>query len=129
VFLVLVPAAHTVSVASDKLGVISRFARPASIMRYMTTSITIPNVPDKVRDVLAARAAASGRSLEEYLLAKLIGWASNSDAETVLARIAERKERTGTQLPAAEILAARCRQRLSSLPAQQKAQGAASVPG
>jgi plasmid stability protein len=73
----------------------------------MATSITIRDVPDNTRDELAARAAASGRSLQEYLRAQLIGLASRPDVETVLARIAERKERTGTELPAAEILASR----------------------
>lgn len=73
----------------------------------MATSITIRNVPDEARDELAARAAASGRSLQEYLRAQLIGLASRPDVETVLARIGERKLRTGTDLPAAKILAHR----------------------
>ncbi|MGH3209759.1 MAG: FitA-like ribbon-helix-helix domain-containing protein, partial [Trebonia sp.] len=38
----------------------------------MTTSITIRDVPDETRDELAARAAATGRSLQEYLRSKLI---------------------------------------------------------
>lgn len=70
----------------------------------MSTSVTIRDVPDRVRDELASRAAASGRSLQEYLRGKLIELASRPDAEAVLARIAERKERTGTRLSAATIL-------------------------
>jgi plasmid stability protein len=73
----------------------------------MPTTITIRDVPDEARDELAARAAASGRSLREYLRAQLIGLASRPDVETVLARIAERKQRTGTELRAAENLAGR----------------------
>jgi antitoxin FitA len=73
----------------------------------MATSITIRNIPEKARDELAARAAASGRSLQEYLRAQLIGLASRPGVETVLARIAERKQRTGSELPAATILADR----------------------
>jgi plasmid stability protein len=73
----------------------------------MATSITIRNIPEKARDELAARAAASGRSLQEYLRAQLIELASRPDVETVLARIGERKQRTGTELPAATILAHR----------------------
>ena len=69
----------------------------------MATSITITNVPDQTRDELAARAAASGRSLQEYLRAELIELASYPRAETLIARIAERKQCTGAQL-AAEIL-------------------------
>jgi plasmid stability protein len=71
----------------------------------MATSITIRNVPDKARDELAARAALSGRSLQEYLRAQLIELASRPDADTILARIRERKQRTGSRLPADRILA------------------------
>lgn len=70
----------------------------------MPTSVTIRDVPDRTRDELAARAAASGRSLQEYLRAKLIELARRPDTEAVLARIRERKERTGTRLSAAKIL-------------------------
>jgi plasmid stability protein len=38
----------------------------------MSTSITVRDVPDQTRDELASRAALSGRSLQEYLRAKLI---------------------------------------------------------
>ena len=70
----------------------------------MATSITIRNVPEKARDELA-RAALSGRSLQEYLRAQLIEFASRPDVETVLARIRERKQRTGTRLSPEKILA------------------------
>jgi plasmid stability protein len=73
----------------------------------MATSITIRDVPDKARDELAARAAATGRSLQEYLRARLIELASRPDVETVLARIRERKQRTGTRLPTERTLAHR----------------------
>ena len=73
----------------------------------MSKSITIRDVPGKARDELAARAAASGRSLQEYLRAHLIELASRPDVETVLARIRERKQRTGSRLPAEKILAHR----------------------
>jgi antitoxin FitA len=73
----------------------------------MAIAITIRDVPDKARDELAARAAATGRSLQEYLRAQLIDLASHPDVETVLARIRERKQRTGTRLPAERILAHR----------------------
>jgi antitoxin FitA len=64
----------------------------------MPTSITIRNVPDETRDELAARAARGGRSLQEYLRGELVALASRPDLETVLARIRERKERTGSRL-------------------------------
>jgi len=71
----------------------------------MATSITIRDVPDKARDELAARAALSGRSLQEYLRAQLIELASRPDMGTVLARIRERKQQTGTRLSREKILA------------------------
>lgn len=37
----------------------------------MSVAITVRNVPDDVRDALAARAAQSGRSLQEYLSEEL----------------------------------------------------------
>ncbi len=73
----------------------------------MATAITVRNVPDEARNQLAARAAANGRSLQEYLRAQLIDLASRPDAETLLARIRERKHRTGTRLSAEKILAQR----------------------
>lgn len=73
----------------------------------MATSITIRDVPDKARDELAARAALSGRSLQEYLRAKLIELARRPDAETLLAKIRERKQRTGAKLASDKILAHR----------------------
>ncbi len=70
----------------------------------MPVSITIRNVPDEVRDELAARAAASGRSLQEYLRGELIELAERPDPEELMARIRERKRRTGTHLPVEKIL-------------------------
>jgi antitoxin FitA len=70
-------------------------------------SITIRNVPDEKGDELASRAAATGRSLQEYLRAALDELARRPDAEVLLARIRERKERTGSRLDAGKILAYR----------------------
>ena len=67
-------------------------------------SITIRDVPDDTRDELAARAARSGRSLQEFLRAQLIALAAKPDAETLMSRVRERKERTGTTLPADTIV-------------------------
>lgn len=70
----------------------------------MATSVTIRNVPDSVRDELAARAAKSGRSMQEHLRAELIRLASSPSVEDVLDRVRARKEQTGSQFPAAQIL-------------------------
>lgn len=67
-------------------------------------SITVRDVPDDTRDELAARAAATGRSLQEYLRAHLIDLARKPEAVVLVARIAERKRLTGSRLPAATIL-------------------------
>lgn len=74
----------------------------------MATTITVRNVPDEVRDELAARAARSGRSLQEYVRATLIATVEKPDAADWVARVRARKEATGaTTLDAATILAAR----------------------
>lgn len=70
----------------------------------MPVAVTVRNVPDAVRDELAARAAASGRSLQEYLLGALVALASRPTVEQVVARARDRARLTATELPAAAIL-------------------------
>jgi antitoxin FitA len=70
-------------------------------------AITVRNVPDQVRDELAARAARSGRSLQEFLLHEFTDMASRPSMEDVIARARARVEATGTQLSVADILSAR----------------------
>jgi plasmid stability protein len=67
-------------------------------------SITIRGVPEATRDELAARAARSGRSLRDYLQARLIALAAKPDGETLVGRVREREPRTRTGLPADEIV-------------------------
>lgn len=67
-------------------------------------SITIRDVPDVTRAELAARAARSGRSLQEYLRGQMIELARKPDPESLLERIRSRKAQTGTRLDAAQIL-------------------------
>jgi antitoxin FitA len=71
------------------------------------TSITIRDVPDEVRDELAARARLSGRSLQEYLRTELERLASRPDPDVLIARSRDRAKRTGTRLAAEQILAHR----------------------
>ena len=73
----------------------------------MSISITIRDVPREVRDVLAARAARSGRSLQEHLRAELVELARQTPIDEVLARIQARKRVTKTRLTAKQILAMR----------------------
>jgi plasmid stability protein len=67
-------------------------------------SITVRDVPDTARDELAARAARSGRSLQEYLRQELIDLASRPDPDALARRVAERKQRTSTTLSTAKII-------------------------
>lgn len=53
----------------------------------MPVAITIRNVPDGVRNELAARAATKGWSLQEYLLSELRDLATRPDRTTLLAQI------------------------------------------
>ena len=71
----------------------------------MSVQITIRDVPDRVRDELAARAALLGKSMQEYLRSELERLATRPSVEQVLARIRERKEISGTRLSPEEILA------------------------
>lgn len=73
----------------------------------MAKSVTIRDVPDEAHNELAARAARTGRSPQEYLRAQLIDLAQQPDPEAWLARVHGRKQRTGTALSAAAILSHR----------------------
>lgn len=73
----------------------------------MAPAITIRDVPSATRDELAARAARSGRSLQEYLLAEITELAARPDPSDVIARARERLRNTGTRVDVDVILAAR----------------------
>jgi plasmid stability protein len=73
----------------------------------MPRSITIRDVPDETGDELAARAALTGRSLQEYLRSRLIELAELPDPEVLIARIRVRKAVTGTSSTPEQILAHR----------------------
>jgi plasmid stability protein len=70
-------------------------------------AITIRDIPDDVRDELAARAARTGKSLQEYLRGMLVETAAKPTVDEVLARARTRVEATGSRLEAASILAAK----------------------
>lgn len=75
-------------------------------------AITIRDVPVETRDELASRAALSGRSLQEYVRAQLIELARQPDAEVLLTKVRDRKQRVGSQLSAESILGHRDADRL-----------------
>ena len=73
----------------------------------MPVAITVRDIPDEVRDELAARAARSGKSLQEYLRLFLIESTERPPVDDVLARARARLKATGGTVDTAEILAAR----------------------
>jgi antitoxin FitA len=70
----------------------------------MARSITIRDVPDEVADELTARAARSGRSLQEYLKGQLVAFAARPDLETWVASVRARTEATGSTVSRQDIL-------------------------
>ena len=73
----------------------------------MGVAITVRDVPDHVRDELAARAARAGKSLQEYLRGMLVDAAARPPVDDVIARARARVAATGARVDAASILAAR----------------------
>lgn len=73
----------------------------------MSVAVTIRDVPDEVRDELAARAARAGKSLQEYLRGMLVDTAARPPVDDVIARARARVAATGARVDAAAILAAR----------------------
>jgi plasmid stability protein len=83
------------------------FGSAAAIMLTMSVSITVRDVPDEVRDELAARAARAGQSLQEYLRTMLIAATARPLVADVIARARARVDATGIRVDAGAILAAR----------------------
>lgn len=73
----------------------------------MAVAITVRDVPDGVRDELAARAARAHQSLQEYLRGMLIDSVARPPLADVIARARTRVEVTGVTVDAGSILAAR----------------------
>jgi len=70
----------------------------------MSVSVTIRDVPDEIRDELAARAARSGQSLQEYLRAQLTELARRPSPDALCDRVRHRLLTTESRLSAQEIL-------------------------
>ena len=69
-------------------------------------AVTIRDVPDDVRDELAARAARRGQSLQEYLAGHLRELAERPSADDVLARARERAAATSSRVSRADVVRA-----------------------
>jgi antitoxin FitA len=70
----------------------------------MSVQITIRDVPEKVRDELAARAALQGRSMQEFLRSELQRLASRPSVDVWLQQVRKRKRATQTRVSSEEIL-------------------------
>ena len=73
----------------------------------MSVQITIRDVPEKVRDELAARASLQGRSMQEYLRAELQRLVARPSVDAWLRQVRKRKRAGQTRLSSEQILANR----------------------
>jgi antitoxin FitA len=73
----------------------------------MTIQITIRDVPAKVRDELAARAALQGQSMQEYLRAELERLAARPTVHVWLEQVRKRKRSSQIRVSAQDIVKAR----------------------
>lgn len=94
-------ASHPGSVGHDTAHAFCMYPR-------LMPSMTIRDVPQDTRDVLAARAKASGRSLQEYVRLELIALAQRDNNQALMERVRARKARSNTSpgLSVEEILEA-----------------------
>jgi plasmid stability protein len=70
----------------------------------MSVRITIRDVPEEVRDELAARAALQGKSMQEYPRSELERMASGPSMDKWLEGARKRKSLANTRLTAKQIL-------------------------
>jgi plasmid stability protein len=70
----------------------------------MAIQITIRDVPERVRDELASRAALQGKSMQEYLRSELERLASRPSVDSWLQQVRKRKRATDTKLSIEEIV-------------------------
>ena len=70
----------------------------------MPVQINIRDVPERVRDELAARAALQGKSMQEFLRAELERLAARPSVDAWLQQVRKRKRATQTRVPSRQIL-------------------------
>ena len=70
----------------------------------MAVQINIRDVPERVRDELAARAALQGKSMQEFLRAELERLAARPSVEAWLQQVRKRKRATQTRVSSRQIL-------------------------
>ncbi len=70
----------------------------------MAIQISIRDVPEKVRDELAARAALQGKSMQEFLRAELERLAARPSVDAWLQQVRKRKGAARTRVSSKQIL-------------------------
>jgi antitoxin FitA len=70
----------------------------------MTIQINIREVPEKVRDELAARAAQQGKSMQEFLRAELERIAARPSVDAWLMQVRKRKRASQLNISTKQIL-------------------------
>ena len=70
----------------------------------MGIQISIRDVPERVRDELAARAALQGKSMQEFLRAELERLAGRPSVDAWLQQVRKRKRATQTRVSSKRIL-------------------------
>jgi plasmid stability protein len=70
----------------------------------MPVQITIRDVPERVRDELAGRAAREHKSMQEYLRGELERLAARPSLDAWLQRVRDRKRSAGRRVSVNEIL-------------------------
>lgn len=70
----------------------------------MAVHTTVPDVPEAVRDELAARAALANQSMQAYLRDELQRLASRPSIDRWLEQVRERLATSRTRMPAEDIL-------------------------
>lgn len=73
----------------------------------MSVQITIRGVPEEVRDKIAARAAAKGQSMQEYLRGELVRLVARPSIEEWLRDVRAHKRAMKNSVTTEEILRAR----------------------
>src|SRR5260221_1484631 len=87
-------------------GLFSALARCHHCWHYerMAIQINIRDVPERVRDELAARAALQGKSMQEFLRAELERLAARPSVDAWLQQVRKRKRATQTRVSSKQIL-------------------------
>lgn len=70
----------------------------------MPIRITVRDVPERVRDELAARAALQGQSMQEYLRAELERMVARPSLDAWLEQVRKRKRAGRTRVSSGQIL-------------------------